>query len=66
MTVPADGDPGMRPVSADATDQPAQVTADLLTGRRLAGPQQARAIIVRARTLSKDAANTVSTSAAVG
>ncbi len=29
MAVAADGDPGVGPVPADATDQAAQVTADL-------------------------------------
>jgi hypothetical protein len=40
MAVAADGDPGLRPVLPDATDQAAQVTADLGARGRLAGAQQ--------------------------
>jgi hypothetical protein len=42
MAIAANGDVGLRPVSADAADQPAQMAADLRAGRRLAGPQQHR------------------------
>src|SRR6266403_1374299 len=40
MTVASDRDPGLRPVPADATDETAQVTADLDARGRLAGAQQ--------------------------
>src|SRR5438552_2989540 len=40
MAVAADGDPDLWPVMPEATDQPAQVTADLGARGRLAGAQQ--------------------------
>src|SRR4029077_4999009 len=40
MAVAPDGNPGLRPVPADATDETAQVTADLGARGCLAGTQQ--------------------------
>lgn len=37
VAVAVDGEAGLRPAAADVADEPAQMTADFLAGRRLAG-----------------------------
>ena len=39
MTIAPDGDPGRRPMRADAADDPAQMAAHLLARRSFARPQ---------------------------
>jgi hypothetical protein len=54
MAVPANGDPGPRPVAADAPDQPAKVATDHPSGWRLARPQQHRHAVATVRVVDMD------------
>ena len=54
MAVAGEGDPGLWPVMPEATDQAAQVTADLGARGRLAGAQQHGDRPARRRVLDVD------------